>query len=774
MAVFTISATVNEQDIALSLGDVKLVSGAKDLYQIQFTFSEEWNSYTKKVVFENPVPKRAVIEVLLSGTNIVTIPIRSLANPSFLRVGVYGVGTNNEVMPTVWSENLRIFEGTYQGYENPAAPDPDVYDEILAAMAGKQDLLTFDDVPTEDSDNPVKSGGVYSALETKADTNGIYPELVAGSAEQMLSGNYTVDKAPYLFRSVPYRSNRVRESIVGGSIGWNQLGEVNISTTTENGLTFTNNGDGSITVNGLATASSNRTVRSSNYKLLQNHVYYVHGYKRGTVYISGSLNLGGIAQDNGDGKIYKREGSDANAGFRIAYATGEKFENVKMYPMFHDLTLMFPSAIVDYIWSLEQATAGSGIAWLKSYGFFKDPYNAFDAGSIQSVSTDKKKVVGFNQFDKSQAVVGERFNTTGTGVVANTIARSAYIPCLPNTDYYISKVLPNQSSYSAVFWFDENKQYIRADGASGTAGQGLNMLKTSPANAMYVGLNFYVADLNGVCLNISDPARNGQYEPYQSTSYALDPSELRGVPKLDNGNLYYDGDVRKAIGQTERKYALLNLSNLSTWQLNDADNHIFRAQLQASVKYQTTVVPNALCPRYKTVRRYDFVNFSEDKTLCIYNPSSNNYLFIKDDSYSDVTTFKASLNGLYLVYELATPVTETSTPLPTIENIYANGTEEFTDYAVAQGTRDVAIPVGHESEYLEDSQAKLDGLPWNFASLIAPTEATYTATRNYSTGALLIVNNVLYKATANIANGGTITPNTNVTATTLAEVISAL
>lgn len=38
------------------------------------------------------------------------------------------------------------------------------------ALAGKQDTLTFDDSPTNGSSNPVKSGGVYSALSDKQDT----------------------------------------------------------------------------------------------------------------------------------------------------------------------------------------------------------------------------------------------------------------------------------------------------------------------------------------------------------------------------------------------------------------------------------------------------------------------------------------------------------------------------------------------------------------------------------------------------------------------------
>ena len=161
MAVYTIYATVTAQDITLSLGDVKVVSGSKDLYQLSLSFSDEWASYTKKVVFETPEPKRSVIEILLDGTNICTIPTRSLSNPTALRIGVYGVGTNYEEFPTVWSERIPIYEGTYKGFDNPAAPDPEVYDEILAAMAGKQDILTWDSSAKLDSDNPVTSKGIY-------------------------------------------------------------------------------------------------------------------------------------------------------------------------------------------------------------------------------------------------------------------------------------------------------------------------------------------------------------------------------------------------------------------------------------------------------------------------------------------------------------------------------------------------------------------------------------------------------------------------------------
>lgn len=53
--------------------------------------------------------------------------------------------------------------------------------------------------------------------------------------------------------------------------------------------------------------------------------------------------------------------------------------------MVTDITQMLGPTIADYVYNLEQATAGSGIAWLKSYGFFTEDYYAYSAPTLQSV-----------------------------------------------------------------------------------------------------------------------------------------------------------------------------------------------------------------------------------------------------------------------------------------------------------------------------------------------------------------------------------------------------
>ena len=50
-------------------------------------------------------------------------------------------------------------------------------DAINSALSGKQETLTFDDTPTQNSSNPVKSGGVYSAIKALTDA------ILAGTEE---------------------------------------------------------------------------------------------------------------------------------------------------------------------------------------------------------------------------------------------------------------------------------------------------------------------------------------------------------------------------------------------------------------------------------------------------------------------------------------------------------------------------------------------------------------------------------------------------------------
>ena len=58
---------------------------------------------------------------------------------------------------------------------------------LATALAGKQDVLTFDNAPTESSQNPVKSGGIYTAIANEAGLRADADTLLQSAIEGILA-----------------------------------------------------------------------------------------------------------------------------------------------------------------------------------------------------------------------------------------------------------------------------------------------------------------------------------------------------------------------------------------------------------------------------------------------------------------------------------------------------------------------------------------------------------------------------------------------------------
>ncbi len=71
------------------------------------------------------------------------------------------------------------------------------------------------------------------------------------------------------------------------------------------------------------------------------------------------------------------------------------------------------------------------------------------------------------------------------------------------------------------------------------------------------------------------------------------------------------------------------------------------------------------------------------------------------------------MNVKAVVYELATSVTETAEPYQNPQIVNDFGTEEYVDAGVTASTptRDVEIPVGHQTFYQANLRAKLEMSP---------------------------------------------------------------
>lgn len=304
-----------------------------------------------------------------------------------------------------------------------------------------------------------------------------------------------------------------------------------------------------------------------------------------------------------------------------------------------DLTLMFGTTIADYAYNLEQSTAGSGIVWLKSYGFFTKDYYTYNAGSLVSVNTSGKKVVGKNLLEitaNSEAINGVTFivdkeagtvtvNGTSTGQINFSLCNFKLTNILNDNVAYTLTGCPAGGNYDNTYAL-----YVAREGAA-TVWRDIGNGETYTVTSGEVLSPLWLLIRSGATVNnlVFKPmirradVTNPTFEPYTSITYPIQSTDLKGLYKLNGNKLYTDGDIYSADGQITRKYG-------------------YRG-------YQSG-----------------------------------------DESLANAIT-----DGTRTIYKLSTPTTETAQPFASPQIVYRNGTEEYLD------TRDVPIPVGGNRKYVD-------------------------------------------------------------------------
>lgn len=360
---------------------------------------------------------------------------------------------------------------------------------------------------------------ITEAVSNKADKDGTYPDMAVGS---VLGTNTVTDNEPYFLRPSASIGDREFDTLVGGSLGWNQL------------------------CNG-----SSVTVESG-------HKYYM--IKGGTASVGAS-----------DGTAL----TGLTSGTDIVI----------------DLTTLFGATIADYIYSLETAHAGDGVAWVKKYL----PY-------------------------------------------------VYYVYCAPT--------LKHVSGVSAHVMRDANN----------------NVIGNYPIDATWVGM---------------------------------------GVPKLDSANkLYFDGDRYASDGTVTERFGIVDLGTLDYNKIDvSGGGYYFLSEIMPTLKKQDgnyDIWPNLIIGgNYDKVASASIATgTANDKTYGGYDGGA---IRIKNDAYSDAASLKASLSGTYLVYEKATPTTSAASPYTSPQICDPNGTEEYVSTGL--------VPVGHETEYVENLADKLTDIP---------------------------------------------------------------
>ena len=419
------------------------------------------------------------------------------------------------------------------------------------------------------------------------------------------------------------------------------------------------------------------------------------------------------ANDTGSGVMFRCTSANGIIP-QLKVLNGTTANNLVFVPQAFDLTRMFGAAVADYIYSLEQANAGAGVAWFKA--LFRGDYYAYNAGELMSVQAASHDMVGFNQLDSAASSQGGTYRFLDVPIGKTNLLYMAFVDkdaSVDVSDCNIGFCTVSGNPIGSYRWVLRNGA-IQSDhsnaAASGTAGELCRYVMVYPSNAdAWDRLNRRF----DICVNLSDPARNGEYEPYALHAYPLDDTlTLRGIPKLDANNaLVYDGDTYASDGTVTRKYGVVDLGTLDWRYRGEIASGLFSAAV-SDYKSGTIYTPiNAVCSNYQYGGMVAAVQGAHKTDKSFYLYASGGALYIYDTAYSNAAVFKSAMSGVMLVYELATPTTETAATYRNPQIVDPFGTEEYVDAAVASGTRDVAVPVGHVTQYMADLRGKLQKIP---------------------------------------------------------------
>lgn len=316
------------------------------------------------------------------------------------------------------------------------------------------------------------------------------------------------------------------EKIKGNAVAWNQLlYPENYKTVYGLDYTFAN---GYLSVNGTPTTSGGRTASliTNFFTITKNHKYYIwtpsdsglNWYVTNIYSESDFMDIGSrqkrIIDANKDIETCK-------IGANITLdAVGQEISARDRF-QFIDLTLIYGAGN-------EPTTPEQFEADYQRWFGKPLTYEEYDAGSLRPVLMQSVKTTWFNQWDEEWEV-GAYNSSNGQKINNNDAIRSKnFIPVIPNTTYY--QKVPNAvvGRYKFLkYYYDSQKNYIRGGSLSDSGAF------TVDSNVRY--MTFEVCSIttydHDICINISDPAKDGTYEPYVEKVQGFDVTSIKGKLK---------------------------------------------------------------------------------------------------------------------------------------------------------------------------------------------------------------------------------------------------
>lgn len=564
--------------------------------------------------------------------------------------------------------------------------------------------------------------------ERKPEKYGEYPDMAVGSANTLAGQDTKVED--FVFKALDCADGLAKlNSVRGKSLVWNQQFDLGAA------VVRPNRGATKVLLDGVLTVTpsesyptiTNTNIEMSAVPIPSNHIFYwrmdyklnspssgvlssvqVGYFQNPTVWFSA---IDVVLNEWNTLKGLRNSGSATYSPYFGVYGSDVEYNTVQYKNVvLFDLTLMFG--------------AGNEPATVEEFeAMFPLPYYDYNPGEIISNKTEEVKVTGFNQWDGTYRNTGSYINASGITSTSTNYNITNFIECVGGRTYYING--KSGGNPSVCFYKNKDTNSFISGINYGTIGS--DSVFTAPINARYMLLSVPVANKDIFCINLSDPSRNGEYEPYKTNTVELNLPTLTGKLNGEGESVVVFPDGLKSAGSVYdeivgnkaiKRVGVVDMGTLTyttagTSGTTEGGALRMVANLSNVKIGSSNVVANLVCAKYTPNTPSEVYIATLDKIISVQ--TSNNGVQVLDKAYSDAATFKSAMDGVLLYYELATPEEYIlDAPLPDTFQAYKGGTiKQLPENTSEPATAPMVMVV----TYSLDAVGILTGLPKNYISL---------------------------------------------------------
>lgn len=548
------------------------------------------------------------------------------------------------------------------------------------------------------------ANNVQSAIDElvaeKLDKNGYSALAHVGLADNIASPDGITDNAEFAFRASGGTASIADgfaeiKRLKGRTWIVNQLVDLD-STFTSKGLTFTNNGDGSITISGTTTETGIVGL-TKQIQLYAGKKYVCQGFPARTTDFSFYNGSYFTIPSDGYG-IVEATQTEKWAIFMSIKTVGVAI-NLTFKPRIHDQTKMFGVG-------KEPATVAQFNNLTRNINL-----DAYNEGTFVNMNAEALESVGFNAFDGELEQGGLN---QGIATIENSFVRSKkFIQVVCGETYtFVESETSNKWKNRYVAMYDKDYKWIRDIGfGNSVSGYGIPYTYALDTKCCFIKIFYYAEqpitpnDFSNICFHLTHSGyRNGQYEPYVKNTRTFYDIET-----------YFPSGMRSAgsaFDEMTPKKATINVGTVDLGTL-DFENPLISSdgtvvRVNATIKNmkelcESSVVGKNLQIASGAIGKDSGANLVSTKT---YKNIVYINLLISDIGWDKTSPIKpfvtAYLSGVILYYELAEPI------------IYDIDTDEEWTYPVSDFGTEKAVDGAFLSAdifYMNNLRDKLRNLP---------------------------------------------------------------